>query len=191
MGVVPKNGCARAGLIGLAGLIAVPAALAGVLFLVVGSMGGCEFRLDLGPRDLGVERAADDSLVVTSRGCDQAPVQSVILRGPDGAELWRAEAPSPQPVLTVTLGAAPPGFSDVVPLTATLDPAADYTVELRALPAPAGAAASTGPSDPTLTFGGTARFRPADVVAGRVWFAGQSLPTAEFDARSCERPAPA
>jgi hypothetical protein len=190
MGVVPRNGCVRAGLIGLAVLIAVLAALAGVLFLVVGSI-DFDFRLDLGPRDLGVERAADDSLLVTSRGCDQASVQSVILRGPDGAELWRAEAPSPQPVVTVTVGAAPPGFSDVVPLTAPLDPAADYTVELRALPAPAALAASTGPSDPTMTFGGTARFRPADVVAGRVWFAGRSLPTAEFDARSCERPAPA
>jgi hypothetical protein len=146
-------------------------------------MAGCEFfALDFGPRDLGLRPGPRGTVVVDPGPCAPVYGRELILRGPQSQVLWRAVGPAGfgDTLAPFTVGRAPAGFHDVVPLAFPLLPRASYTVEVRALDAGGGTAGSTA-----LPFGGQGAFRPGDLAPGRVWFAGRSLTPAEFARQAC------
>jgi hypothetical protein len=152
---------------------------------------GCEVDIDLGPRDLGVSGRPGGPITAHVPSCARTQYQVVRLVAGDGTTVWQADAPQPTGVSRLSVGRAPPGFRDTVPLAAQpLDPQAPYDLELLAIP-PTGETAATLPgaswgTDVALAFGATVRFRPADLRPDRVWVAGRLVTPDRFDRVACD-----
>jgi hypothetical protein len=176
----------------------------------LGGLDGCEVDADLGPEDVGVRAGGDGTIDVLAGPCTSLPYRSVRLTTPDGGVLWQADQVDPNAddqaarssAARLSIGRAPAGFTDVVPLAGPLDPAATYTVALSTLAAVPGAPAvpsgdpGSPPDEPTTTsadlyaaLGARTTFRPADLDTAAVWFRAQSVSPAEFERLVCE-PAP-
>jgi hypothetical protein len=174
----------RRGLAAAAGIVTIPLVLVGLAaYWIASQLDGCEVMLPASLiGDLGVRPGPGGTTVVDHPPCPAVPLVALVLRGPDGGVLWRADANPGRPVGTLTLGQAPEGFTEVVPLAAPLDPATPYTVQMYVIDPGPGSAADP---DAGLAFGRRATFRPADLGAGRVWFRGRSLTPAEFSRQGC------
>jgi hypothetical protein len=180
----------RRGLAVAAGAVTIPLVLLWLAVVwVVSTWDGCEIVLpDSLISDLGVRPGPGGAVAVDRPPCTTAGAYvALVLRGPDGTVLWRADASAGRQVATFTVGRPPEGFSEVVPLAAPLDPATRYTVQMFVIPPAPGAA----DPDAGLPFGGRATFRPADLRADRVWFRGRSVTPAEFSRQGCASETPA
>jgi hypothetical protein len=107
----------------------------------------------------------------------------------DGSTVWSAKALRPSDVERLTVGQAPPGFRDTVPLAARpLDPQKAYDLQFLVLE-PTGDPAASRPrgrgTDIDLAFGATVRFRPADLRPDRVWVDGRLVAADRFEQVSC------
>lgn len=188
---------------GLAALVAVPTAVAVMLALLLGAvtLDGCEVDSDLGPAEAGMSTSPDGQVVVHPGPCGPglsgAAVASIRLLGPDGAIAWQADAAGRSAgdaaaSDTVVVGQAPPGFVDVVPLAAPLDPESTYEVEMSVL-APGATAGAPPATDENLfaAFGQAATFRPTDLATDTVWYQGRAVTRDAFTTAPCDADGPA
>jgi hypothetical protein len=167
------------------GAIAIAVALASFSFSL-GSCEGLDFSYDREP--LAITRALDGTIAATTGPCvGEAPVQSVELRR-DGEVVWAARAPADTPLRAVTVGQAPEGFTEDMPLTEVLRDGQAYQLiwksqaVVQAFPAP-----TEGQPDPSLVFANVGTFRPEQVGVGQVLFRGHEQPLADFARRTCTR----
>lgn len=187
---------------GLAALVAVPTAVAAMLALLFGAvtLDGCEIDSDLGPAEAGVSTSPEGQVVVHPGPCGpglpDTAVSAIRLLDPEGAIVWQADAlagsaddaSAPD---TVVVGRAPPGFVDVVPLAAPLDPESTYEVQMSVL-APGAAAGTTAGAPPATdenlfaVFGQAATFRPADLATDTIWYQGHAVTRDAFTTAPCD-----
>lgn len=186
----------------LGGLIVLPVATTLMVFGLVVPFGlrACKIEPESQPEDLGVTVDDEGAIVALVPSCFDGRTGALQVVGPDQAVLWRVEAEEPLPVRTFVIGVAPEGFQEVVALPAGLDPAAIYDVQLL----PDAESGSTSSSTTTTTAppeGGTTttsdeplfeqvggahtEFRPADLVAGEIYFASQRVAPDEFASAAC------
>jgi hypothetical protein len=189
---------------GLSAVVAIPLVIVAGLFLLVSSMSldGCE--VELGPTAAGASAAPDGAVRIHTGPCGpQLGFESVRVRAADGTVVWEAEGtagadrnPATPPAFdTLVVGQAPPGFADVVPLAAPLDPATTYTAELSLIGdttassiARTGGTSGTGTSnavDMYTALGQTATFRRAELSANYVYYAGVAILPREFARLPC------
>jgi hypothetical protein len=116
--------------------------------------------------------------------CATLGARALVLRGPQGQVLWRAAGASPDggSLAPFTVGRAPAGFHDTVPLASPLRAGVAYAVEVSVLE---DGSSTTLPPEVALAFGARGAFRPGDLAPGRIWFAGRSLTPAEFSRAAC------
>jgi hypothetical protein len=178
-------------LAGCAGVLLIPIVLGiGFMAWAVTSFEGCDVDVELGPWDLGVSGRPDGPVTARVPSCANQQFAAVRLVAGDGSTVWSAEAPQPTHVGRFTVGTAPRGFRDTVPLSARpLDARATYDLELFSIP-PTGETAGTLPgesreTDIGLAFGATVRFRPTDLRHDRVWVDGRLVATDRFERVAC------
>lgn len=183
---------------GFSALVAVPAAVAALLVLLLGSatLDGFDIESDLRPAEAGVSTSPDGQVVVHPSACGPglagSAVSSIRLLGPDGSVAWQADALTqsadhPSVPDTVVVGQAPAGFVEVVPLAGPLDPGSPYEVQMSVL----GPGATTGappPPDADLfaVFGQSATFRPVDLAPDTVWHQDRAVTPEVFSQAPCD-----
>lgn len=174
------------------GLIALPIGTVGLVFLVFMpyALESCEDDIDTTPAHLGV--SSDPTGVITARvpPCHSGVAAALQLLAPDDAVLWRAEAEEQQELSVFTIGLAPEGFTDVVPLAAPLDPAVDYEVQLlffSRVSSTGGVSPGAVAADDDLQLFGGARttFRPDTLQTDTVFFDAHSVAPDDFDTAAC------
>jgi hypothetical protein len=170
-------------LAGCFGVLAIPIVLGFALVAwAATSLEGCDVDADFGPFPAGVTGGPSGPITARVPGCGSPQFSLVRLVAPDGSVVWSAEALRPTDVERLTIGRAPPGFRDTVPLPARpLDAEATYDLQLFAI-RPTGESLE---SDVALAFGTTARFRPADLRPDRVWVDGRLVPADRFEQVAC------
>jgi hypothetical protein len=200
---------------GLGVLVGLPILLLAGLFLFLSSvtLDGCE--VDLGPTPAGVSADPSGAVRIHVGPCGRGRgFESVRVRAPDGTVVWQAdgtagadEDPATPPAFdTLVVGHAPPGFADLVPLAAPLDPATTYTADLSLLdwttassiagdsaePGGTGGTGGTGGSGTGTgadalyaALGQTATFRPADLDSDAITYAGVAIDPGEFGQLPC------
>jgi hypothetical protein len=184
-----------AGAVGCGTVLALTVTAVAVVILASVSLDGCEppdLRVHFDDQPLAITRNLDGSIQARTPCGGTVTVESIELRRPDGAVIWSTVASSDVEVRAVTLGRAPEGFDEPVPLTEALRDGAEYEVVWasslgRALTTTTASTAPTAPgaTDPTLAFSSRARFRPEQVRVGRVLFEGDDLSSAELAQRTC------
>ena len=182
-------------MVGCGSLLALTVTAVVVLVVLSVSLDGCEppdLRFHFDDQPLAITRNLDGSIQARTPCGGTVTVQSIELRRPDGAVIWSTVASSDVEVRAVTLGRAPVGFDEPVPLTEALRDGAEYEVVwasslVRAITTTTASAAPTtaGGTDPSLAFSSVGRFRPEEVQVGRVLFEGDDLSTTELAQRTC------
>jgi hypothetical protein len=178
-------------LAGCLGVLLAPVVVGlGFVAWALTSIDGCEVGVDVGPAPAGVTGRPGGPITARLPGCENHRFSVVRLLADDGSTVWSAEAPQPTDVERLTVGRAPPGFRDTVPVPARpLDARATYDLELLVI-RPTGDTAARVPrgspeSDLALAFGATARFRPADLRPDRVWVDGRLVAVDRFERTAC------
>jgi hypothetical protein len=88
----------------------------------------------------------------------------------------------------VTVGQAPEGFTDEVPLTEVLRDGQAYQVIWKSqVVVQAFPTTTEGQPDQSLVFSNVGTFRPEQVGVGQVLFRGHQEPLADFARRTCPR----
>jgi hypothetical protein len=179
-------------LAGCFGVLAVPIVLVFALVAwALTSFEGCDVDVDLGPIPVGVIGGPGGPITARVPQCENHQFSVMRLLADDGSIVWSAEAPQARYVERFTVGRAPAGFRDTVPLAArSLDTRATYDLQLLAvqLTGDATARVPTGSpeADIELAFGATARFRPADLRPERVWVEGRLVAADRFERVACD-----
>jgi hypothetical protein len=180
---------------GCLGVLLVPIVLGVALTAwAATSLDGCDVDVDLGPSALGVSSRPGGPIRAVLPSCAAQQFTYVRLLAGDGSTLWSAEAPRAASVERFTVGTAPPGFRDSVPLAdRPLDPHATYDLQVLVMgPAEptttatvrSGEASMTA-IDPALMFGARARFRPVDLRPDRIWVDGRLVAPERLDRLAC------
>ena len=187
----PKRGWVGPALAGCVGVLLAPIVV-GLAFVAwaLTSFDGCKVDVDVGPSMAGVTARSGGPITARLPRCENHQFSVVRLLTDDGSTAWSAEAPQPTGVERLTVGRAPPGFRDTVPLSARpLDPRASYDLQLLVI-RPPGDTAARAPqgapeSDIELAFGATVRFRPADLRPDRVWVEDRLVAPDQFERVAC------
>jgi hypothetical protein len=179
----PRTRGWAAALAGCFGVLLIPIVLGvGLVAWAATSLEGCDVDLEIEPAEAGVTGRPGGPITARVPQCETRQFSVVRLVAPDGSVVWSAEALRPTDVERLTIGRAPSGFRDTVPLAARpLDAQATYDLQLLAF-RPTGEPAE---SDVALAFGATVRFRPADLRPDRVWVDGRLVAGDQFERVAC------
>lgn len=186
-----RRSLARVGpaLAGCFGVLLLPIVVGlGFVAWAMTSFEGCEVDVDVGPSPAGVSGRPGGPITAHLPGCWNRQFSVVRLLAEDGSSVWSAEAHRSTGIERLTVGRAPPGFRDTVPLARPLDTRATYDLQFLVI-RPAADTATTRPRGPEtdidLAFGATVRFRPADLRPDRVWVDARLVAADRFEWVAC------